>query len=152
MTDTVSCSQSLPGTTENVVDVALSADADEQVQAGSGGPQANCASEANPVKIDGELSIRNADELHKIFAGTLDPGLDVVVDFAEVQTCDTAALQLICSLHKTAVQRGQRFQIAALSPAIEATAAALGLAIPKLTGTDSAGNTGSTSGGTGRGI
>lgn len=149
MTVTVSYPQSLPGTTENVVDVTPSEHTDER---GCASTQAVPDLEANPVKIDGELSIRNAEELHKILAGTLDRGLAVVLDFAEVQSCDTAALQLICSLHKTAVQRGIQFRIAAASPAIEVTAAALGFAIPELNRDDSAGKTNSTPAGAGHGM
>ncbi|WP_321478221.1 STAS domain-containing protein [uncultured Paludibaculum sp.] len=85
-----------------------------------------------PLKIMGEQTIRTADEMHKAFAEYLDRGIAVVVDLSEVDECDAAALQLIYALRQSAIQRGQRFRIAALSPAITDTAAALGLHIETL--------------------
>ncbi len=96
--------------------------------------QAHHASEAGvPLKIMGEQTIRNVDELHKALAEYLDRGLDVVVDLSEVDVCDTAALQLIYALRQSAVQRNQRFHIPAVSPAVVETAAALGLRVEALT-------------------
>jgi anti-anti-sigma factor len=100
--------------------------------------------------LNGELSIRNAEELHKLFVAEIGRCPKLIVDLSDVYACDTAALQLICSLRKTAVQRGQRFRIAALSPAVEAAAAALGLPIQELTGADQAGAD-AAPGGAGRG-
>ena len=121
MTDIVSYPDSLPATTGDVAGIALSAP-------GDGG-----ASGDSPLQAGGEWSIGNADELRDLLAGFLAQG-SVVVDFAGVTSCDTAALQLICSLRKTAIERGLRVRIAALSPAIEEVAAALGLAIAEITG------------------
>jgi len=79
------------------------------------------------MKVRGELSIQCADDLHRLFTESIGRDVDLVLDLSEVQTCDTAALQLICSLRKTAVRRGRGFRIAALSPAIELTVSALGM-------------------------
>jgi anti-anti-sigma factor len=88
--------------------------------------------EPKPLTLSGEWSIDNAEELRKFLADSLESGPDVILDLSGVLACDTAGLQLICSLRQTAVQRGGRLRIAALSPAIEETAAALGLPIPEL--------------------
>lgn len=127
---------------------ALPEPAGDILQAGAAGPQ-SCSREETPLQVDGELDIRGLDELHRLFAEVLGRGPDIVVDLAGVQACDTAALQLICSLRKTAVERGQRLHVAALSPAIENIAAALGLPIQELTGANEAGPAAK---GTGRGL
>lgn len=82
-----------------------------------------------PVKVRGDLSIGNAEDLLQLFREALSRHPQLVMDFAEVETCDTAVLQLICSLRKTLLQSGQRFRLAAIAPAIEHAAAAIGLPI-----------------------
>ena len=118
------------------------------------GPQADRDPEQSRVKITGELSIRNVAELHQRLGESLGRGPDLVLDFTQVESCDTAGLQLICSLRKTAVQRGLRFRVATMSPAIEATAAALGFALQKSTVAERAGGDylGPVTGGKPRGI
>ena len=84
------------------------------------------------LKIDGEWTIRRAEELHRRFTAFLASGALPVVDLGAVGGCDTATLQLILSLCKTARAR-EGFRIAALSPAIEEAAAALGVTPGELT-------------------
>jgi len=83
----------------------------------------------NPLKLSGELTIRRADELHKLFVQAAGQTGDVVLDLSEIDACDAAALQLICALRKTLGERGSALGIAAVSPAVELTAVALGLPI-----------------------
>ncbi len=90
--------------------------------------------------IAGELSIRSAAQLHKDLAGALDRGPEVVLDLAQVSSCDTAALQLLFSLVRTANLRGKQARIAALSLAVEEAAAALGLPLTELGGTGAGGD------------
>ncbi len=78
------------------------------------------------LRIDGEWNIGNAAELRDRLAGLLREEGDLVVDFGGVTECDTAALQLICSFQKTAAEQGCRLRLAAVSPTIQAVAAALG--------------------------
>jgi len=85
-----------------------------------------------PLKISGEQTIHTADELHKALSDALHQSPAVVVDLSGVDECDTAALQLIYSLRRSAVERKQRFEITAVSPAITETAAALGLRLEEL--------------------
>ncbi|HUA61816.1 MAG TPA: STAS domain-containing protein [Verrucomicrobiae bacterium] len=84
------------------------------------------------LQIDGELTIARAEELHRSITGEIARGMEVRVDLAGVQKCDTAGLQLICSIHKTADRTGQAIAIVALSPAIEETAAVIGLPVRDL--------------------
>lgn len=86
----------------------------------------------NPIKLDGAWNVGNAAELHERFTGLLTLGEDLVLDLAEVQECDTAALQLLASLCQTAVARGQSFRIADRSPAVEAAAVELGISLQAL--------------------
>jgi anti-anti-sigma factor len=90
--------------------------------------------EAICLRIDGELNITNASELVERLAGSLNRSGDIVADFSEVQSCDTAALQIICSWRKSALEQGRRARIAAFSHAVEETAAVLGVSIQELSG------------------
>jgi len=91
------------------------------------------------LKPDGSFTIRNAGELMEVLAGSLRQSGDIVADFSEVQECDTASLQLLCAWSRTAAERGRRVRVAAFSPAIESTAAALGLSTSDLNGGDNRG-------------
>lgn len=79
------------------------------------------------LKITGEQTIRTACELHHTLAEHVDRGMAIDVDLSEVSECDTAALQLICAFRRSMAQRNQPFHISAVSPAMAATAAMLGL-------------------------
>lgn len=81
----------------------------------------------DPLKIAGDQTIGAASALHRQFAEYAGRGHDIVLDLSEVHACDTAGLQLICSLRATAAQAQRSFHIAALSPEIEEAAAAVGL-------------------------
>jgi anti-anti-sigma regulatory factor len=82
--------------------------------------------------LAGEWSIGNAEELRQLLAGYLEMGPEVTLDIAGVQACDTAALQLICSFQRSALERGVHVRIAAWPPAIVELAAALGLPLEQL--------------------
>jgi anti-anti-sigma factor len=82
----------------------------------------------------GALTIENADRIRQLFSDALNNSSDLALDLGEVQSCDAAGLQLICSLYKSAAERRRRVRIAALSPAVEGTAAVLGLSLQEITG------------------
>ena len=92
-------------------------------------------------RLNGEWTIRNSDEL-KRRCGALLGEAPAALDLAGVCRCDAAALQVLCSLHKTAAQNGQLLQTRVLSPAIEAMAAALGVPTASLTGNPPPGDCG----------
>ncbi|HUA57276.1 MAG TPA: STAS domain-containing protein [Verrucomicrobiae bacterium] len=79
------------------------------------------------LPIAGELTIQTVDQIHKLLVDSIRRTPNLRIDFSAVDTCDTAGLQLICSL---CAPPGP--QIAALSPAIESAAAEIGLAISKI--------------------
>ena len=82
-------------------------------------------------KFGGDWTIRRAEELRQRLAADIRPGPEIELDFGEIVECDTAGLELICSLRKTAAGQGGGFRVAAISPAVESAAAALGLRIEK---------------------
>ena len=131
--DEVSCSQSLPEPATEVPKTAMPDGAGNRLEVC---PAVHADSVAGdvPLEVGGEWGIGNADELRKLFAESLDRNPDLVVDLAGVQACDTTVLQLICSLRKTALQRGQRVRIVGLSAAVESAGVALGLPVREWTG------------------
>ena len=76
--------------------------------------------------VAGEWCVANAEELRALLAGFLKPGEDIDLDLAGVERCDAAALQLFCSLRRTARDRGLRPR----------RAAALGLGLDELEADD----------------
>lgn len=87
----------------------------------------DCTSGEVTVKVEGELSIRNADSLRTLLAESLDRSSCLAIDLADVESCDAAGLQLICSLRRTAVERGQRLRFGKISDAFKSASDALGL-------------------------
>jgi len=79
------------------------------------------------LPVAGELTIQTVDEIHKLLTDSIRRTPNLLVDFSAVDACDTAGLQLICSL---GAQAGA--QIAALSPAIESAASDIGLPLSKM--------------------
>jgi len=84
-------------------------------------------------KISGEWNIANAEELRDQLSALVESGGDLVLDLSAVASCDTAALQLLYSLRRTAAERGLRLRFQDLPPAILDTAQALGLNPAELT-------------------
>jgi STAS domain len=57
-----------------------------------------------------------------------------MLDLFGVESCDAAALQLLCAARKSAACSGRRVQVRGISGAVEMTAAALGLSLEELCG------------------
>ncbi len=81
------------------------------------------------LKIAGALDIGEAEELHRILRDFVCGESGAVVDLAEVEACDTAALQLLYSARKTAARASRKLQFVGLSAAVRNTAAELGLSL-----------------------
>ena len=81
------------------------------------------------LKIVGTLEIAVAEELHHALRDFIcrDRGKDV--DLSEVDGCDAAGLQLLCSARKTAERFGRPFQFVGLSAAIRNAASGLGFSL-----------------------
>jgi anti-anti-sigma regulatory factor len=79
------------------------------------------------LRLAGALEIGAAEELHRGMTEYFRGGPKFALDLSDVEECDTAALQLICSLRNSAGQAREPFQVIAASPAVLETCAALGL-------------------------
>jgi anti-anti-sigma regulatory factor len=91
-------------------------------------PGAEHSAEANiPLKISGDHTIQTSEALRKSLADYLDRGLPIELDLSQVHACDVVFLQLIYAMRRSAIQRERSFRIAAVSPVVTETAAALGL-------------------------
>ena len=101
-----------------------------------GGTENAPAIGADYIRIDGELNIAHAASVQRQLLAAAGRGQRAVLDFSAVSGCDTAGLQLICSLRKAA------FRVAEISAAIEAAAGAIGLPLSELTGGQGAGGCG----------
>jgi anti-anti-sigma factor len=86
------------------------------------------------MTLTGDWNIGNVDDLRRLLAGCLDSGKEIVLDLSGVEGCDTAALQLVWSMRRTALQRGVGFRVAEVSRAMAEIAGSLGLSIEELNG------------------
>jgi anti-anti-sigma factor len=80
------------------------------------------------LRIQGSLDIAVAEEFHKALRNFLRAAEHPVLDLSAVDSCDTAALQLLWAARKSA--KPLRFM--GLSSAIAESAAALGLPLQEL--------------------
>jgi len=78
------------------------------------------------LKFAGKLTIRAVAQTHETlreyFGGEVNP----VFDLSEVEACDTAGLQLLCSASKTAESLGKHIEFAGVSDAVRNASAILG--------------------------
>lgn len=80
-----------------------------------------------PIELDARLSIAQVSTLHGTLAARLADGRPVVVDGAKVEEIDTAVLQLLASLWRTALERGVACTWQGVSKALRDTAVLVGL-------------------------
>jgi anti-anti-sigma factor len=85
------------------------------------------------VQVRGDLHISEAEELRTALIGSLETTPALSLDLSEVNACDTAGFQLLCSLQKSAKRDGKEFRIAAMSAGMHAVSAILGLSLEDLT-------------------
>ena len=83
--------------------------------------------------LAGTLDISSSDELRKALSDCLNREPEVKVDLSRADACDTAALQVLYSLHKSAGMSHKIFRITALSEAVEKMVTALGLSLSHFT-------------------
>ncbi len=77
--------------------------------------------------LAGALEISVGSELKTALRECLAAAQEVTVDLSGVESCDAAALQLLCAAQKTAEQANQGFTFTGLSSAIQEAGAALGV-------------------------
>lgn len=83
---------------------------------------------AAPLEIRGVLDLYHAQELRAVLAESLLSSAAVTLDLSGVEECGAAALQLLCSARRTAVEAGGSLRIQPGCPAVEQACAAYGIA------------------------
>ena len=91
-------------------------------------PQPESVPQPAPLQLDSRLTIAQAADLHRSLAGRLADGGPVVLDGSRVEEIDTAMLQLLASLWRTARERGIPCAWLTASDALRHAAALIGVA------------------------
>ncbi len=68
------------------------------------------------VILKGQLSIQNGGAIRDAFLNALDQGNKIIINHENAEDFDLTYLQLIFSLHKTAMESGKDFQISCKHP------------------------------------
>ncbi len=79
------------------------------------------------VKIKGAMSIEEAAELGKALLESITENSGLELDLSEVDDCDTAGIQLLCSAGKTARASKKTFSVTACSDYVKYEAESIGL-------------------------
>jgi anti-anti-sigma factor len=79
------------------------------------------------LKISGALQIDEVKRLYASLCECVENQPSIALDLSEVDSCDTASLQVLLAAHKTAALRGKYFCFTAISEEIQKKAVALGL-------------------------
>ena len=88
--------------------------------------------ESGVLKLSGPLEISDAVELQQALRELLDTAAKPVVDLSEVDACDTAALQLLCSARRTAGPSGKPYSVRGVPDAIRQCSEGLGLRLSEI--------------------
>lgn len=85
------------------------------------------------MRVQGDLHINEVEELRSALIRALAAATPaLVLELSGVDNCDTASLQLLCSLQKSAEKSGKELRITAPSAAIREASATLGLSLEAL--------------------
>ncbi len=87
-----------------------------------------CVPQPAPLQLDSRLTIAQAADLHRSLAARLADGGPVALDGSRVEEIDTAVLQLLVSLWRTARERGIPCAWQAASDALRQAAILIGVA------------------------
>lgn len=74
------------------------------------------------LKIGGDLTIENAQELHKILVTAMNNSDQIVLYFENVTATDLSFIQLLCSAHRTAVRSDKNMKLDGQRPDVLKTA------------------------------
>jgi anti-anti-sigma factor len=78
------------------------------------------------MELSGRLSIEQAREMHEALSEWLREAKQPELDLGGVEQCDTASLQMIYSVRRSALQAGKTVRLRSVSPAVMGLAEALG--------------------------
>lgn len=70
------------------------------------------------LKFKGDLTIENAQELHRLLLAALDNLEEISLSFEEVTAVDLSFVQLICAAHRTAVRADKNLKLADPRPEV----------------------------------
>lgn len=79
------------------------------------------------IPIKGPLTVYTAEGIRDTILGQIHSKEGLIVDLAEVDSCDCAGLQLLCATHKSGCMNGQSIRLVNLSKPIIKAADELGL-------------------------
>jgi anti-anti-sigma factor len=86
--------------------------------------------------ISGALHLSEAAELRQALADWLEREPVLQLDLSEVNACDAASMQLLCSLRHSACLANKQLCVVAVSRAVAEADEALGLGLCQVTNTD----------------
>jgi anti-anti-sigma factor len=81
------------------------------------------------LQLQGDMHISDLEELRGALIRTLKAGPAMVLDLSGVDRCDTASLQILYSLRRSAERDGKELSIFGLSTAIREAGASLGFSL-----------------------
>ena len=79
------------------------------------------------LHLQGDLHISDVEELRTVLIGRLETASELVLDLSGVDRCDTASLQLLCSVKKSAERDRKQLCISSLSPVVREVCTMTGL-------------------------
>ncbi|MFO1498356.1 MAG: STAS domain-containing protein [Verrucomicrobiota bacterium] len=79
------------------------------------------------LRLTGDLDIYAADQVRTSLIERLASGGGLVLDLAQVASCDATGLQVLCALQKTATENGRRVRLEQLPDAVRECCAGLGV-------------------------
>lgn len=85
------------------------------------------------MKIAGRLDIYSANDITDALAECLATHPELLLDLSDVESCDIAGVQLICSAQKSAAASHKAFLLTAASPQVTRACADAGLSPASLT-------------------
>ncbi len=86
------------------------------------------------LKVNGRMTVSEAGSLRDKLIECFDDYNGLILDLQDVEECDAAGIQLICSVHKTAGTTEKPFSVANASKAVTETVVRTGLNPEKLLG------------------
>jgi anti-anti-sigma factor len=81
------------------------------------------------LEVSGEFTLPTIDQWRTRLIEHLMQNPELALDLHAVNSCDTASLQLLCSVRKSALRLNKSFLITALSDELSQTITALGLSL-----------------------
>jgi anti-anti-sigma factor len=92
-----------------------------------------CRQDGGVLRLQGDLHISDGEELRSALLSELSTAPVLTLDLADVERCDAASLQVMCSLKKSAEREGKGLRVVSASAAIQDAGEILGLSMDDFT-------------------